>query len=63
MKNKNITSWDEVPVIMDIPYAARLLGFTTDVLSRKCQKGEIPAHKIFNKWRIRKDELMQFIGS
>lgn len=60
---KYITNWDDVPVIFDVPFAARLLGFSVDIMTRKCQKGELPAHKVFNQWRIRKDELIQFIQS
>lgn len=61
VKDKPITNWNDVPVVIDIPMAARLLGFTVDVITRKCKKGEIPAHKVFNQWRIDKDELVQFL--
>ena len=61
MKDKPITNWNDVPVVIDIPMAARLLGFTVDVITRKCKKSEIPAHKVFNQWRIDKDELVQFL--
>lgn len=60
-KGKYPTSWDDVPVIFDIPYAARLFGFTTDVMSRKCANGEFPAHKVFGKWRINKDEAIAYL--
>ena len=61
-KQRPPTSWEDVPVIIDIPYAARLIGCTVDVLTRKCQKGEFPAHKVFNRWRISKEELISFIN-
>lgn len=61
-RERPITNWEDVPVIMDVPFVARLLGFTPDKISRKCAKGEIPAHKIFSKWRINKDELIEYIS-
>ena len=57
-----ITDWRQVPVIMDIPMAARLLGNTAESIRRKIAAGEIPAQKINGEWRIRKDELMMHIG-
>lgn len=62
-RERPATDWDEVPVVMDIPYVARLIGFNVDVLTRKCQKGEFPAHKIFGHWRIKKEEMINFINS
>lgn len=60
-RQRPATNWDEVPVVFDVPYAARLLGFTADTISRKCAKGELPAHKILDKWRFDKEELRKFI--
>ena len=60
-RERPTTNWDDVPVIIDVPYAARLLGFTVDVMTRKCQKGLFPAHKVFNKWRIRKEDLIELV--
>ena len=53
-------SWDEVPIVFDVPMAARLFGFTADAMSRKCAKGEFPAHKVFGEWRIDKNEAIEF---
>lgn len=54
-------NWDEVPVVLDVPLAARILGFTVDSVSRKCKSGELPAHKIMGEWRFCKDELISYI--
>lgn len=59
-RERPITNWEDVPVVFDVPYAARLFGFTADIMSRKCAKGEFPAHKIFGKWRINKDEAIEY---
>lgn len=53
-------SWDDVPAVFDVPMAARLFGFSADSMSRKCAKGEFPAHKVFGEWRIDKDEAIEF---
>lgn len=58
-----IYDWAKVPIIMDIAYAANLLGLTYEYTRRLCVKGTIPAHKISdNSWRINKSELMKYVG-
>lgn len=56
-----ITSWEEVPVIFDIPMAARLLGKTPENITRRCQSGEFPAFKDGKEWRITKEALLKYI--
>lgn len=60
-REKPATTWDELPVVLDIPLASRIIGINRDVLTRKCQRGEIPAHKVMNRWRILKEELHDYI--
>lgn len=50
--NKAITNWNEVPVMMDLAFAARILAINVDYLSRLCKQGKIPAHKVGNQCRI-----------
>lgn len=59
--NKNITSWDEVPVIIDLPYACRLLGKSYEGMKKLCQQNKVPAFKVGKEWRMRKEDLEQFI--
>lgn len=62
MKDDLITSWNQVPVILDLPFAAELLGLSYDCLKKKSQKGQFPAFKIGeHSWRVRKDELLSWI--
>lgn len=58
-----ITSWEEVPVVMDIAYLSRILGEKHETLKKKCQKGIIPAFKTSEDghWRIEKDKLRKHI--
>ena len=59
-----ITNWETVPVIFDLPLAARLLGCNIETLKRKAQKNELPGAVKFGKqWRVAKGPLMKFIES
>lgn len=55
-----IYNWDEVPLILDLPYAARLLGCSVQLIRKKCQDGNIPAFKIGVMWRIRKEDMIAY---
>ena len=52
-------NWDTVPVIMDVPLAANLLGISSNYLKQLARKGEFPpAFKISPQaWRVEKDAL------
>lgn len=59
---KVISSWDELPLVLDLPLVAQILGFNLRTIQRKAQNSEIPAKKIFDKeWRVEKEELKKFI--
>lgn len=58
---KPVTSWNEVPLILDPPFVARILGRTPDKIRRRCLTGEIPAYKDGKEWRILKDDLIKYI--
>ena len=62
-KVRNVYDWEsEVPAIMDLPFAARLVGLNIDTLRRLSEKGKLPAFKLSdNSWRIRKCKLLEFI--
>ena len=63
-QNRNITTWEQVPVIFDVPMAARILGLSDQKIRQMCRKGEIPAYKIGeNSWRFNKSEFMKHIGA
>ena len=58
-------NWDTVPVIMDVPLAANLLGISSNYLKQLARKGKFPpAFKISPQaWRVEKDALMEWIGA
>lgn len=61
MSKKYIYSWDEVPIVVDPPYVAWLLGCSTENVRKMCQFGKIKAFKVGDKmWRIRKDDLIAY---
>lgn len=61
-KQKLIVSWDEVPVLMDLSFAARLLGKSVEWAKKKAQLGELPALKVGDEWRISKSKLREYVG-
>ena len=61
VRKKNfVYSWDEVPVIIDPPYVAHLLGCSRENVRKMCQNGTLKAFKVGDMWRIRKDDLIAY---
>ena len=63
MKPKPITSWDEVPIVMDLPYASRIVKQHPGYLKQRAQRGTFPAYKEGNEWRVTKEDLLEYINS
>lgn len=57
-----ITDWDDVPVVMDLTMAARVLGCSVEGVRLWCVAGKLPAAKIGVEWRITKQALMRHLG-
>ena len=61
-KAQIITSWEQVPVVIDLPFAARILGQSIETLKKRSQRGELPgAFKAGRDWRVAKDALRSYI--
>ena len=61
-KAQIITSWEQVPVVIDLPFAARILGQSIETLKKRSQRGELPgAFKAGRDWRVTKDALRRYI--
>ena len=61
-KSQIITNWDQVPVVIDLPFAARILGQSIETLKKRSQRGELPgAFKAGREWRINKAALRNYI--
>lgn len=61
-KPNYFTSWDDVPIVMDVATAARILAVPYECLRMKVQRGELPASKVGTLWRITKTSLMKYVG-
>lgn len=56
-----ITSWEQVPIIMDLPFVGKILGKTYDNLVKRSREGAFPAFKDGKEWRVTKDDLIRYI--
>lgn len=62
-KQRPITTWDQVPVVMDTAYVAMLLGLTLNEVRAMASRGELPATKPGKRaWRFEKTSLMKVLG-
>jgi excisionase family DNA binding protein len=55
------TNWERVPIVFDLSYAAALLGVSLDWLHKLAQRGQFPAFKIGKLWRVKKEDLLEYI--
>ena len=60
-RERPIINWDEVPVIIDVPYVARLLAMNPDYVTGLAKANKIPAFKIEKLWRFKKNEIEQYM--
>lgn len=60
-RTKYVYRWEDVPVIIDLPYAAVLLGSSVDSLKRLSRNGVFPAFKHGVEWRVAKADLEKYI--
>ncbi|MBR6968499.1 MAG: helix-turn-helix domain-containing protein [Ruminococcus sp.] len=56
-KQKFITSLEDIPVFVDVPYICDLLQLHENTVRRLIQNGSIKAAKIGRTWRIPKNEI------
>jgi len=61
-KSQIITNWNQVPVEIDLPFAARILGQSIETLKKRSQRGELPgAFKAGREWRVNKAALRGYV--
>ena len=61
-KTDTVRNWDEVPVVINLPYAAIILKTNPEVVRRYLSAGKLKGFKLGREWRINKSDLMQFVG-
>lgn len=61
MRQKKITSWEQVPLIIDVAYASLLLGVCEVTVRRLIRDGKLKAVKIGEAWKINKADMKDFM--
>lgn len=59
---KQFTSWEQLPVILDIPQVACLLCLHPNTVTRLCRTGKLTGRKIGREWRVNKESVMNFMN-
>lgn len=54
---------EDLPLLLTVPEAARLLRIGVSRAYEMAQRGEIPAIRIGHRVRVPRDELLRMIGS
>jgi hypothetical protein len=62
MKIKLVTDWRDVPLVLDLPLAGRIVGQSPEYLKKRAQRGDFTAYKEGNRWRVSKTALMAHAG-
>lgn len=62
-KELTIFNWKEVPVVINLPYAAIILKANPEVVRRYLAEGKLKGFKLGREWRINKSDLMEFVGA
>lgn len=57
----NITSWDSVPQVLDVPGLMRLLRISKPTALKYLADGRISAVRMDRGWRIDKDAVKAFL--
>lgn len=58
----NMTNWNDVPLIMDLPTVSSLVGLNPNYLAILARKNELPAFKVGDSWRVDKEDLLCYIS-
>ena len=62
MNVRAITTWNDVPIVMDLPMASRIVGLSYECLKKRAQRGDFPAYKEGKQWRVNKAALRKHVG-
>ena len=62
-RQRIVTDWADLPVLLDAVLVARILGYSLEYTRRLLVQGKIPAHKMDRDWRISKDAFRAYIES
>ncbi len=62
-KQEPVVGWNQVPIVIDLPYVAVVLGANPEVIRRYLASGKLKGFKVGREWRINKSDLMEFVGA
>lgn len=62
-KSRTPTNWDEVPLVVDIPYVSLLLDADPETIRRYLSSGKLKGFKIGKSWKILKEDVIGFVGA
>lgn len=62
-KQEPVVGWGQVPIVIDLPYVAVVLGANPEVIRRYLASGKLKGFKVGREWRINKSDLMEFVGA
>lgn len=57
-----LTSWADVPVVVDCGYIARIFAISKETARKLCVSGALPAFMLAGRWYINKKDIMIFCG-
>ena len=65
MHPRNVTNWSTVPVLVDVPFAMRILGCSQNTIYKMVRSGQLPALPRVSGGAIRipKESLMVQVGA
>ncbi len=64
MPKKNyVYCWEQVPLLIDIPYASVLMGVSPETVRRELASGKLKGNKVGREWRILKSDIMARLGA
>ena len=61
-KKTTFYNWDQVPVVINLPFVAVILKANPEVVRRYLASGKLKGFKVGKEWRINKSDLMDFVG-
>lgn len=56
------TAWENVPIVMKLATAAKVLDVHNNTVHNLIKGGELRAKKVGREWRITKEDLMGYLG-
>lgn len=66
VQDRNATGYttlpSDLPILIDVPTAARIRGNSEAFIRRECARGNIRATKLGRSWRIHRDSFLQLCG-